>query len=182
MKSHTAPVIPKTLKINFPASASKKKLRLASFCSLVWPTTGSECDYWQTTSHISTALGFTLHVWSTLFLLSFCSHFYQRAKVSVRHQNRFVSWEVSIYCRTCLTRSMLKDPEKTHRVQYKPGISQTMRSFLASQRVHSVTQASTCFIHTGMHHTNKLECTLTTVKKATHALDWLWSHNRALLF
>lgn len=153
----------------------KSSVWLASFCLLVWPTTGSECDYWQITSHISTALGFTLNVWSTLVLLSL---------PLVSKGERTTSKQVCFLTSLDFTAELVshdqcwKGPEKTHRVQYKPGISQTA----ASLRVHSVTHASTCSRHTGIHHTNKLECTRTAVKKATHALDWLWSHNRALLF
>lgn len=65
MKSHNAPVIPKTLKINFPASAPKKKKKVQFDWphSVYWGGQQQEVnvtDY--STSHISTALGLALNV------------------------------------------------------------------------------------------------------------------------
>lgn len=70
-----------------------------------------------------------------------------------------------------------KKKKKAHRVQFKVRITKTVGSH-QQLSVDSVTQARTYYIHL----TNKLECTHAAAKKATHAQDRLWSHNRALLF
>lgn len=141
---------------------------VASSSLLVGTTTGSGCDYWQTTSHISTAPGLNtsaskcdINVPFTAILL----HFHQWANVSLWKQSLFLL-SAFVYCTGVVVlvshsqccKGLGEGFEKTHWALFKLGITQTVRS-LRHLSVYSVTQACTRYIHIGIHHTNKLERT-----------------------
>lgn len=155
-------------KINFPAFASKRSsVWLASFSLLVWPTTGSECNYWQTTSHIGTALGLTISltkcVINTLFTVILLSQLTVRKRWAYNIKAFFFCWQVLLYCLEELLscNQCWKHLEKTHRVIL--GISQTIWSFSA---VHSAT--STYYIYTLGHIAQTNFSALTTQSKRQH--------------
>ena len=147
---------------------------VASSSSLAGTTTGSGCDYWQTTSHISTAPGSNASVTERAINTPFAAHFHQWAKVSVWAQFIFAPCfcllHLGLWC-SCHTVDVGRDLgegfEKAHWVLFKLRITQTVGSLLHLS-VYSVTQARTHYIHIWDTSHKQTWATLTLTHTHTH--------------
>lgn len=158
---------------------------------LVGTTTGSRCDYWQTTSHISTAPGPNISVSAcaintpfTAILLTSINEkkWFYESRVYFCPVFLFIALRLWYLCHTVDAGRILKrDLKKQTQCNSNYWITQTV-GCLRHRTVYSVTQASTHYIHTGILHTNKLKHTHHSQKSNTCTrLAWQ-SHNRELLF
>lgn len=163
---------------------------VASSSLLVRTTTGSGCDYWQTTSHIITAPGSNTCQWMCdqhAFLLPFCSlpsmskSEFMKAAFIFALCFCLLLWG----CGACVTQSMLEGSWR--------GIWKSTLSAIQTRDHTNPLDPFGILVCTLWHRHAHIIYTLgyitqtnlsahTTAKKATHAQDRLWSHNRALLF